>query len=89
MSIDTIPEANYLDGIQTNELNKGFDNGSSEEITEFNYNVEVNELGIHLNNASKIRFKQLKTKPPDALPRSDFSQLLHHLTLHKSLITLK
>lgn len=27
----------------------------------FNYNVEVNKLGIHLNNASKIRFKQLKT----------------------------
>lgn len=27
----------------------------------FNYNVEVNKLDIHLNNASKIRFKQLKT----------------------------
>ena len=47
MSIDTIPEANYLDGIQTNELNKGFDNGSSEEVTEFNYNVEENtELSL-------------------------------------------
>ena len=30
MSIETIPEANYLDGIQINELNKVFDNGSSE-----------------------------------------------------------
>ena len=28
----------------------------------FNYNVEVNKLGIHLNNDSKIRFKQLKTE---------------------------
>ena len=47
MSIETIPEANYLDGIQINELNKGFDNGSSEEITEFNYNVEENtELSL-------------------------------------------
>ena len=47
MSIETIPEANYLDGIQTNELNKGFDNGSSEEVTEFNYNVEENtELSL-------------------------------------------
>ena len=47
MSIDTIPEANYLDGIQINELNKGFDNGSSEEVTEFNYNVEENtELSL-------------------------------------------
>lgn len=47
MSIDTIPEANYLDGIQTNELNKGFDNGLSEEVTEFNYNVEENtELSL-------------------------------------------
>ena len=47
MSIETIPDANYLDGIQTNELNKGFDNGSSEEVTEFNYNVEENtELSL-------------------------------------------
>lgn len=47
MSIETIPDTNYLDGIQINELNKGFDNSSSEEVTEFNYNVEENtELSL-------------------------------------------
>ena len=47
MDIKTIPEANYLDGIQINELNKGFDNGSSEEVTEFKFIVEENtELSL-------------------------------------------
>ena len=41
MSIETKPDANYIDGIQVEEL-KGFDSDQLEQTTEFNYSVIEN-----------------------------------------------